>query len=685
MTARLSNYDFLSIYESSQSDLVVDFYIPAMMRAIRYDRAVGYFRSSILHLVSIAVSDFVLRGGKMRLICSPSLDEMDEQIIRESGVSSSQIDRAITADIRATLRDPTVMPVTELLATMLEMGSLEVRVAYKADARGIFHTKVGIFCDEFDDAISFDGSANETYIAWSHNEERFKTFSTWMPGGSVQVQADQEYFDQLWAGRRPSLIVQPLPDVAREELRHHASPDPQAAIEKVRELARSRPRTRHAPKQLQDHQLAVLSAWRSSKSGLIDHVTGGGKTITALACVREWFALNHRASVLIVVPSDLLTLQWRDEIDRELENLGATVLHAGGARSGNWRDHLSDLLRKADSKTPRIVIATMDTAASSDFMSRASVVGDATFMIIDEVHKIGSPTRRRVLELQPGARLGLSATPQRYGDPEGTNVILDFFGNVLEPHFTIADAQNSRPPRLVQYTYHLNVVALTSQETSQYRSYTKSIASLIAQAKSGMDPSAAERLRLIALQRARILKSAHHKVQHAVSLLQEEYRRGDRWLVYCDNTVQLDHLAYALHSVDIPTTRYLAVMESSKPETLDRFARLGGILLSIRCLDEGIDIPTISHALILASSLNPREHLQRRGRVLRTAPGKLSARIFDTLVGIVDQGEDIRVLHHELERARAFAADARNARQAHWAIQRLRAEHDDSFHDIEPD
>ena len=293
MTGRLRNYCFRPVYEASDSDLIDDFYVPAMMRATRYDRAVGYFRSSIFHLVQVAISDFVLREAKMRLICSPNLDETDERVIRDSLTSIDQIDKTIVEEIRASLRDPALLPIIELLATMVRIGALDIRIAYKADARGIFHTKVGIFHDDDGDAVSFDGSANETYMAWTHNEERFKTFCTWISGGRDQVEVDQRYFDELWEGRRASLVVRPLPEVAKSILAQHANPDPQAAVEKVRSLTRSSRRTvRHSPKQLQDHQVAVLTAWRETKSGIIDHVTGGGKTITALACIREWFFIS---------------------------------------------------------------------------------------------------------------------------------------------------------------------------------------------------------------------------------------------------------------------------------------------------------------------------------------------------------------------------------------------------------
>ena len=655
-----------------------------MMRAVRYDRAVGYFRSSILHLVQLAISDFILRGGKMRLICSTSLDDADEAAIRNSHVDPTEVDKAMSSDIRDALRDPTSLPVVELLATIVQTGQLDIRVAYKADERGIFHTKVGVFKDHMEDAISFEGSPNETFMAWSHNEERFKTSKSWLPGGSEQVDDDQAYFNELWEGKRPSILVRTLSDVVRADLERHAYPDPQAAIEKVlRTFTRSLRVRSQTPKRLQDHQLDVLNAWRINNSGIIDHITGGGKTITALACVREWFTSVHNGSVLIFVPSILLAIQWEKEIRLELESLNPRILQVSSQSSQSWREYLRDFLRPADSHRPRIVIATMDTGATQMFLDRASIRSN-TLVIADEVHRIGSPSRRKILDMfEPGGRLGLSATPDRYRDPEGTNAIYKFFGDVLKPSFNIADAQKATPPRLVEYTYHMGVVVLEPEEVVEYRRLTNRIVMLINQERDGSYDNAGDLLSRILIKRARILKNASAKVDYGITYLQERFENGDRWLVYCDNTRQVDSISQGLTEQGLPVTRYLASMESSKPETLERFEHRGGILLSIRCLDEGIDIPSVSHALILASSLNPREHLQRRGRVLRSSPDKHKAEIHDTLVGIRNIDGKVCVFDNEIERARSFASDARNRRYILWQIDDLEAEMDAKWYDIE--
>ena len=197
---------------------------------------------------------------------------------------------------------------------------------------------------------------------------------------------------------------------------------------------------------------------------------------------------------------------------------------------------------------------------------------------------------------------------------------------------------------------------------------------LINQELDGTYDNTSNNLLRVLIKRARILKNASAKVDYGVTYLSQRFESGDRWLVYCDDTRQVDSVSEGLKDISLPVTRYLASMDSSKVETLERFEHLGGILLSIRCLDEGIDIPSVSHALILASSLNPREYLQRRGRVLRSSPGKVKAEIHDTIVGFKDLDDRICVFDHEIERAKIFASDARNKRHALWKIDELDVE-----------
>jgi superfamily II DNA or RNA helicase len=660
----LADFDFREVYEASCGDLVDEFYVPALDRAARYDRAVGYFRSTIFHLVGIALSEFALRDGRMRLICSPSVSKEDEETIRRVGrTSEQQLIDGIGSDIELAMQDLKAHSTIQLLATLMEHDILDLQLVYKPAQPGIFHTKVGIF-REGESAVSFSGSANETFMAWAANEERFQPFCSWRSDYQArQVERDQDYFDRLWRSELSGFETRPLPDVCMELLKTHALPDPQAAVEGVR-LAfggaqRISKRGRAPTWTLQKHQADSKVNWWLKRRGIVCYVTGGGKTITALEIINDWFERVERGSVIVLVPSSLLAKQWSAHL--ALEDPTLTVLQVGGDESNpRWRRLLGLYTRSRRVGQRRVVLAVMNSAATSDFISKAQV-SEGTLLIADEVHKVGAPHLRRVLQLDAGGRLGLSATPERFGDPDGTDAIFEYFGARLEPAFTIQDAQRANPPRLVPYTYHPHTVALTSGEMARYRKLSQQVAQLTARAQSSGDSSDQAHLNLALIRRAKILKSAVNKIDLGLEIIRTRYNDGDRWLVYCDDTSQLNSLRERLIESGLRPLQYYSAMAFSKDATIQRFTRLGGVLLSINCLDEGIDIPSITHALILASSMNPRQHLQRRGRVLRTAEGKDEATIYDTLVQ-PDQDDPDVIFDQDLDRAYEFGADADNHR-----------------------
>jgi len=277
--------------------------------------------------------------------------------------------------------------------------------------------------------------------------------------------------------------------------------------------------------------------------------------------------------------------------------------------------------------------------------------------------------------------MGLSATPKRFGDPEGTNRLLAYFEGIAHS-FTLADAIAAG--RLCRYTYHVHPVELTQEEALEWRDMTRDIKRETArspQSETG-DLMLSERAKMLLIQRARILKRASAKVPLAVEVLKNYFEPGQRWLVYCDDQYQLKEVLSAIRGAGLPCDEYYAEMEGNKEATMAHFSTIGGILVAIKMLDEGVDIPTVDRALILASSRNPREFIQRRGRVLRVAPGKHYAEIHDALVvppSGEDEANDIAILKGELARAVQFAKSAANEAVKFW-LRKLAFERD-----IDPD
>jgi superfamily II DNA or RNA helicase len=290
--------------------------------------------------------------------------------------------------------------------------------------------------------------------------------------------------------------------------------------------------------------------------------------------------------------------------------------------------------------------------------------GDHLFLVADEVHRLGAEGARRILELETGPRLGLSATPERAGDPIGTDAILRYFEGIVEPQFGINDAIEARA--LTPYAYQVHPVRLDEDEQDQWQKITNEYRRIYARAASSGDiqePALEARLKNLLIRRARIVKSARGKLPAAVGIVQDCYRSGQRWIVYCDDQVQLRAVCQALRNAGLDLVyEYHSAMLGDRQHTLDAFNASGGIVVSIRCLDEGIDIPAVSHALILASSKNPREFIQRRGRVLRRSPGKNLAYIHDVVVvpHSKDEGDGTSILVGEIARAIEFGSHAIN-------------------------
>lgn len=426
---KLSALPLKASYHKGADNIAADFYLPCMASAQRYDRAVGFFNSAIYAIAWPSLRDFVARGGRMRIICSPVLLPADIEALTQGYAEKVEHEAAsrLRDDVGLFLRDPFLQKPAKVLATLVALGVLELRVAFLGSpgSRRLFHDKVGIFTDSEGDCVVFKGSMNETWAGLSAdgNLESVDVFLSWeAPREAYRVTQEGEYFEQLWDDRYTGVTVRPFPDVAREELVSAADTENWvrlvdeicAEIESAAKLSADGPR--HSHRVPRPHQAQALKDWLArGRRGIFEHATGSGKTFTALCAVRDAFS---RAEVpLILVPSELLLSQWHTEVRTTLEDLAPQILLCGGGNT-RWREDalLSPWTRKREATPPRMVLSTMQTACSEAFRS-ALQEGEHIFLVADEVHRMGSPEHRTLLTVESGPRLGLSATPRRAGDP----------------------------------------------------------------------------------------------------------------------------------------------------------------------------------------------------------------------------------------------------------------------------
>ena len=670
---------YLTSYNKAEHDIADMFYLPCMRLSRYYDRISGYFGSTIYIIAWDALREFIENGGKMRLICSPYVSDEDAAALA-SGYSAKNdelLAESLSKEVQALFHDPFISAPAKLLAYMISKDIIDVKIAIPTgnespSARRLFHDKVGIFTDSEGNKVGFRGSMNETYKGLSSdgNMESIDVFPNWLDGRDAErVNDASAFFERLWSESVPGIVVYPFPNASKEIL--------QAKAEGVkwRELldeihveeskAKKWKPSHHAGSRTpRPHQVNALEAWvKNNRRGILEHATGSGKTFTAMCAIHDAFKRNE--VVLVLVPSRDLLKQWDRELRETLLEDKIYYLLCGD-NNNEWKKP-GVLISWTDdgSSTHRIILATMDTACSDDFVKNISQ-GKHLFMVADEVHRLGSKRRRNALNIDVGAKLGLSATPRRYGDPEGTAALFGYFGGLVPPPYTLDDAIKSGV--LTKYFYNPLTISLTQKEQDAWNDVTQQISQLMARMKSDgntdVNISSNIRLKQLLINRARIVKNASGKVPLAIDLLHKEYVRGQSWIIYCDNITQLKDVLNGAIDAGFDAFEYYADMEGDRDETLRYFSKNGGILVSIKCLDEGVDIPSTTHALILASSQNPREFIQRRGRVLRNSPGKLFAHLYDAITVSIAASDEtpkaMSIIIGELSRAIQFGLGAEN-------------------------
>ncbi|WP_422369857.1 DEAD/DEAH box helicase family protein [Hoeflea sp.] len=656
-SGNLSILDLNTEYRSIKEQPAITFYRPCLQQSEIYRRAAGYFRSSVFQVTGESVIAFVQRGGKIRLICSPELEVDDiDSIALGYARRSDMVAENLIQTIDSLLADSRTEFHTKLLATLISVGALEIKLAVRADRKGLYHEKIGVFSDSLGHSVSFKGSANETWSAWdpSGNFESIEVFCDWRGGLEAErVKKHLRHFDLLWSEVDDDVEVFPFPTHAVEHLKKFAF---ERLVDVTVEPNWSLPPKR-SPMQ---HQTDAIANWeKQAKRGIFEHATGSGKTFTAIIALKAH--VDKGLPALVLVPSRLLLEQWARELKQEIPT--AALLLAGG---GNDKWKLPMRLQSMTDPDPalggRITLSTMQTAATEPF--RRNVIGGNHLLIVaDEVHQTGSPQNSKIYEIDAGFRLGLSATPKRYGDPDGTASMFEYFGSLVPPAITLQDAVKSG--RLVPYEYHPHPINLSAEESDEWKELSKAIQFEIARQKPDEQGRKAmtEKAKMLLIKRSRIAKKASTKTNLAISVIKKEFENGQSWLVYCEDAAQLGTVLDGLQQIGISASEYHSSMIGDREATMSWFRDYGGVLVSIRCLDEGVDIPAVSHALILASSQNPRQFIQRRGRVLRKSPGKEIAVIHDAIVVPADlelEPEQTSLLRAEMVRSIEFAEHALN-------------------------
>jgi len=599
-TLSLKELQIQDEYRSDRDNLLRDFYIPCLERATVYNRAVGFFSSSSMAAVAQGLTAFIRSGGQMRLVTSPKLSDEDiEAIARGLQERNQVIERVLIREFEREL-EQVVKDRLACLAWLLSQGVLDIKLAVPRQMSrwGIYHEKLGVFQDSEQNYVSFTGSANESSSALIANFECVDVFPSWDERVQGRATSKLKNFQRLWEDQTTNVEVLSFPEAAVKSLLKFC-PDKRPTWEPG---LPKQPTVRTGPGkyrvgrkgsdqnflkvELRPRQVDALQAWQEANCrGILAMATGTGKTITALGAAAS---LPKLELVVIGAPTNEIVQQWVNEL------AGRTSFHApivATGRSEDWRDPLFRKLRLLkhgkypQERSPIIVVGNYGELSKTPVMELFEDVGglpEQSLLIGDEVHATGAATFRRLLREDFKYRLGLSATPIRKYDEEGTEYVLDYFGGIV---YEFLLEQAIAVGILCEYEYHVYVTELTDEEHEEFQELTTQMGRLL----NSDDAEDQEKAKRLAIRRANILKSAASKLSALEDIIRKHPHR--RSMVYCADIEQATEVSRLLTHQGIRAARYSSD-DVNRKGLLAEFAcgRLDA-LIAIKCLDEGIDVP----------------------------------------------------------------------------------------------
>lgn len=642
-------------YRSKGEDSVLEsFIIPAFKESIKYKRSVGFFSSSVFELTGEGVEVFVENGGEIQLICSPELSPEDVEAIKLGYKMKNAITHNLFVEdleeCLENLEDENLIR----LAKLIENNVLNVKVVDVDDDMGIYHDKIGIFVDEVGDRVLFVGSPNESKSAYLRNYEKIRLSMSWKQGDVDRIIDDEEEFDSIWEETNPFLKRKDVTDIVAKKVKEKISSRNIKVDKKKKGIV------------LRDYQKEAINAWIDNGNvGFYVMATGTGKTWTAIYTAKT---VMEKENLLLVIcaPYKHLVKQWKEDVEKVFPNCPIIMISSENAK---WQEELTDAIldSKYSQPKPVIAISTIKSFESEKFEKIAKKTSMNRMLVVDEAHRfknLSAQTRRLYAYM-----LGLSATPASRKNDEFAQQLVDYFGGEV---YNLPIEYAIDKGYLVKYNYYPIYVDASEEDESKFDYYTKLMTACfknnVCIDVEGLAKHKRARLRVIAMADEKI-----DKIKWILSQVKEK----DHFIVYCgDGRLFNDGTDEGTRHIqfikDVLTEDDFKVSQFTANENMDERMRIvesfnkGMIdtMVAIRCLDEGINIPSIEGALLLASNDDYREFVQRRGRILRTyyneftGRGKEIANIYDVIVLPSDNAKSFAAI--ELRRFYEYARLAEN-------------------------
>ncbi|MDT8887818.1 DEAD/DEAH box helicase family protein [Aquirufa regiilacus] len=700
-------------YKTGSENEPMQFYLDGLANSNEFSLLLGYFSSSAINLLSVGFATFISKGGKMKMVINHLLSAKDKEAVWRVEDNPNEIRVFDLTDVVSLGRvlDEYDTHFFECLAYLISEKRIEIKVIRPKNGKGIAHYKSGVFSDG-QETVGYQASCNFTYYGLSENIEQLEAFLSWENGRSnklikKQIKLIDDYFnekdedveyvsvseievvlkDRFGKKDINELLVQEE-QLLKKKQSLISNPKIKKTIAKLYsdiEVIRRSPRFPYSEGP-REYQINAYNKWvKNDFKGMFAMATGTGKTITSLNCLLNEFKKTGIYRAVITVPTTALVEQWKKECTKfNFKNI-ITV-----SSKENWDNNLAFF--NTASKlidTSYIVIVTYASLPRPKFQSYFAQLPKDTILIADETHNLGSQGLLRLLpNIHLEKRIGLSATPNRKFDELGNQTIQEFFND--QPPYIVSYSMEEalQIGWLCKYTYFPHIVKLTDQEMEKYKELSLQLLRMgLFDKETGAFRSTPEIEKKL-LERKRIIHKAANKLEAFKAILRSEFdkRKNLKYtLIYVPEGVEasFDETDYGVETEDenklineytkaVSQTddsvmvKQFTANSSNREDILKNFEQSNiHVLTSMKCLDEGVDVPRSELAIFCASTGNPRQFIQRRGRVLRLHKDKIHATIHDLVVvpEVADESSfemEKGLVKKELERVVDFANLAMN-------------------------
>ena len=697
-----------SEYSSDKDPIPLEFYLDVLPCSKVIYLKLGYFSSKAIQVLAYGFAQFVFNGGVIKIVTNHFLYKDDMELLQNVNLSEEDpINDRFLQDLKWINEglQGTNQHFMDCLKYLVKHEKLEIIPVILKPSRMV-HYKQGLFFDDSKNSIFMDGSCNFTANGLLENAESISIYRSW--GSEFErnkVEGKHDEIEEIIAKKSKAYhylakenILNAVESIGKdknikelldcelgllqsngykENIKRILLKYEEKLVEKLKVIEMmpkfpfdSFPR---------DYQIEAYKSWKeNSKQGIFAMATGTGKTITALNCLLNEYKENENYQAIILVPSKSLLNQWNEEVSSF--NFQNILLVSSDHK---WRPMLSELNTSLlyQKNKSFIVIVTYQTFSKDDFQKKIKNLPKDTLLIADEAHNMGRPDIKKLLpSIHYMKRLALSATPKRNYDSEANEVLEKFF-NSKEPYtFSFSMEKAIREGILCEYEYYPHIVYLNDEEMLEYIEITRKLVKLYGSEEKGSKDSSY--LELLLLERKRIIHKADNKIATFEKIIKDhmtKYSDLRYSFVYApegndkDNINMLEKYMNVL-KVNYPSVRaypYTSISENNK-EVMENFEQgFVDVLFSMKCLDEGVDIPRAELAIFCSSTGNPRQFIQRRGRVLRKHPEKDFAIVHDLVVIPIrketEQGTssiEKNMIKNELTRVIYFASLSRNYYEA---------------------